>query len=167
MRSSVSKNRVLRLALALAAAAVLLVGCGAADSQQAAMTVSPSAQATLDAAQAAFAPAGPALGSQQAGDLLAWLSSDPVQPVQGDALIDAYLVGLDGRPITDARVTLDTDMTNMSHGLYLVEAQGVGDGHYVGQVHFSMPGPWRVIAVVERPGQETAKMRFKFSVNRR
>ena len=30
--------------------------------------------------------------------------------------MDAYLVGTDGQPVTDAKVTFDTDMTNMSHG---------------------------------------------------
>ena len=79
--------------------------------------------------------------------------------------MDAYLLGAEGQPVTDAKVTFDTDMTNMSHGPYLVTAEPAGDGHYVGQVHFSMPGPWRVIAIVERPGRETAKLRFEFTVN--
>jgi hypothetical protein len=165
MLTNMRKLNRLGLALAVAAAVGLLAACGATDSQQAAVTLSPSTAATLDAAQAALAPAGSTLGSQRTENLLAWLSSDPVQPVRGAAEMDVYLVGTDGQPITDARVTFDTDMTNMSHGLYLVEAQPVGDGHYAGQVRFSMPGPWRVIAIVERPGQETARLRFKFSVN--
>lgn len=153
------------LALAAAVAMVLLAACGAADSQQEAVTVSPSAAATLSAAQAAFAPAGTTLGVQTQGDVIGWLSSAPTQPVRGAAQMDVYLVGADGKPVSGAKVTLDTDMTNMSHGPYLVEAQPVGGGHYAGQVNFSMPGPWRVIAIVERPGQATAKLRFNFSVN--
>ena len=85
-------------------------------------------------------------------------------PSRGDARIDAYLVHLDGQPIDDATVTFDTDMTNMSHGQYLVTASPAGNGHYVGQVHFLMPGPWRVIAVVERPGQAALRLRFEFTV---
>jgi hypothetical protein len=155
----------LRFVLTLLVAVTLLAGCRAADSQQAAISLSPSDQATSDVAEAALAPTGPTLGSQRHGDLLAWLSSHPSQPVKGTSQIDVYLVGTDGQPVSDATVTFDTDMTNMSHGPYLVDAQPKGDGHYVGQVHFSMPGPWRVIAVVDRPGHETAKLRFKFSVN--
>ncbi len=79
--------------------------------------------------------------------------------------MDAYLVASGGQAITDAKVTFDSDMTNMSHGKYLVEAQPAGDGHYRGNVHFSMPGPWRVIAVVERPGQEPVRLRFEFTVD--
>jgi len=30
-----------------------------------------------------------------------------------------------------------------------------------------MPGPWRVIAVIERPSRETVKLRFEFKVNAR
>lgn len=161
-----SRNGWMKLAVVTAATAMLLVGCGAAGSQQAMMLGAPAEAPALSAAEQALAPAGPTLGGQRQGDVLAWLSSDPSQPVRGEARMDAYLVGIDGKPITDAKVTFDTDMTNMSHGLYLVQTQATGDGHYVGPVHFSMPGPWRVIAVVERPGQETARLRFKFTVNR-
>ena len=154
----------LRLTAVALAIAVLLAACRVTDSQQAVVTLAP-AEATLDAAQAALAPPGPSLATQRQGDIFAWLISNPEQPGRGTAELDAYLVGTDGQPITDAKVTFDTDMTNMSHGLYLVEAQPAGGGHYAGSVHFSMPGPWRVIAIVERPGRDTAKLRFEFRVN--
>ena len=118
----------------------------------------------LDAV-ASLAPAGPTLGGQRAGDLLVWLASKPETPEPGDATIDAYVVQPDGHPIDNATVTFDTDMTNMSHGKYLVPTRPTTTGHYVGQVHFLMPGPWRVIAVVERPGNETIKLRFEFDVS--
>jgi hypothetical protein len=160
-----SKIGWISLALVAVAAGVLLAACGGMNSRQAAVTIASPAEATLDSVQAALAPAGPTLGSQRQGDVLAWLRSDPAQPRRGTAAMDAYLVDTQGQPIADAKVTFDTDMTNMSHGLYLVPAQPAGDGHYVGEVHFSMPGPWRVIAVVERPGRETTKLRFEFQVN--
>ena len=56
-------------------------------------------------------------------------------------------------------------MTNMSHGLYLVATEPAGIGHYAGDVHFSMPGPWRVITIIERPGLQTVRLRFEFRVN--
>ncbi len=160
-------RRYLILSLLLVAVLALLAACAATPSLQtptvSALTPAP---ASVSAQQSALAPAGPTLGSQRSGDLQAWLSSDPVQPKRGEAQMDAFLLGAGGQPVTDAKVTFDIDMTNMSHGLNQVVAEPAGDGHYRGQVHFAMPGPWRVIAIVERPGQETAKMRFEFTVNR-
>ena len=149
-------------AVILLAALVALLGpaaCGSAPGK------SVEVAAALEPAQQALGPAGPTLGGLRQGDVLAWLSSNPAQPITGVAELDAYLVGVDGEPVADATVTFDTDMTNMSHGLYLVESQPVGDGHYTGRINFSMPGPWRVIAVVERPGHETQRIRFEFKVN--
>ena len=142
--------------LAIAAA------CGPVASQGPSPTGSPSS--SLSTEQAAFAPAGPTLGGQRAGDVLAWLASTPELPRQGDARIDAYVVGLDGRPMDDVSVVFDTDMTNMSHGKYLVVTEPAGNGHYAGQVHFLMPGPWRIIAAIERPGRDPLKLRFEFTV---
>ncbi len=134
-------------------------------SQRAATNARPEAASTLDPFQQALAPEGSTLGVKRQDEMLVWLSSKPAQPARGAAEIDAYLVSTDGQPVTAAKVTFDTDMTNMSHGQYLVPAQPAGDGHYVGQVHFSMPGPWRVIAIVERAGHEPARVRFEFSVS--
>lgn len=159
-----SKTGRIWFALAAAAVLALLAACAATPSQQASTVSAPAPAAAL--VQGAPAPAGPTLGSLRSGELQAWLSSDPAQPRPGEAEMDAYLLGPEGQPVTDAKVTFDIDMTNMSHGLNQVVAEPAGDGHYFGQVHFGMPGPWRVIAIVERPGQETAKMRFEFMVNR-
>jgi hypothetical protein len=126
-----------------------------------------SARTALSASTAIAAPAGlsPLTAGQQSGDLKVWLSSRPEQPVQGTADIEASLQGVDGKPLTGARVTFDTDMTNMSHGTYLVQADESGDGQYAGKVHFSMPGPWRIITTIDRPGAATVRLRFEFRVN--
>ena len=160
-------QRNLILSLLLVAALALLAACAATPSLQTPTgpTPTPPTPAPVSA-QSALAPAGPTLGSQQSDGLQVWLSSDPAQPKRGEAQMDAFLLGAGGEPVTDAKVTFDIDMTNMSHGLNQVVAEPAGDGHYRGQVRFAMPGPWRVIAIVERPGQETAKMRFEFTVNR-
>jgi hypothetical protein len=150
--------------LAMIAVLVFAAAC-AASSRQTAQISTTAADATLDASQEALAPAGPTLGGLRHGDILVWLSSRPARLLPGAAEMDAYLVGTEGQPVTDARVTFDTDMTNMSHGLYRVPAEPAGQGHYVGKVRFLMPGPWRVIAIVERPGQETVQLRFEFTVH--
>jgi hypothetical protein len=154
----------LGLALATVATCALAAACSGGPARTAEPATRRVPVATLDASQATMAPPGPLLGSQRHGELVVWLSSTPAQPLEGSAEIDAYLAETGGGCITDARVTFDTDMTNMSHGLYLVAAEPVGNGHYVGRVHFSMPGPWRIITIVERPGQERARLRFEFRV---
>jgi hypothetical protein len=152
------------LALAVTCAIALVAGCEAARPAGASPSAPSTSSSIVEPSLIALAPAGTTLGGQRAGDVLMWLASTPTQPTAGEASFDAYLVGLDGRPLDDAKVTLDTDMTNMSHGKYLVPAEPSGDGHYVGRVHFSMPGPWRILALVERPGEAPVKLRFEFTV---
>ena len=156
--------QTLRLALAATCMVALTASCTAAASAPVPDPTPPASIGAL-AAEASLAPPGPTLGGQRAGDVLVWLASTPGQPRHGEAMIDAYAVAPDGRPIDDAKVTFDTDMTNMSHGQYLVVAEPAGNGHYVGLVHFSMPGPWRIITIVERPGNEAVKLRFEFDVS--
>jgi hypothetical protein len=153
------------VAIAAVAVSALATGCGALGSRRAEAIAPASPSLQLDSAQAALAPPGPALGVQQSGEVLAWLSSKPAQPVRGTAELDAYLVTTDGQPVIDATVAFDSDMTNMSHGLNLVKARPNSAGHYSGSVRFQMPGPWRVIAIVDRPGQQTMRLRFTFNVN--
>ena len=120
------------------------------------------------AAGEAGAPAEPLLApGQQSGDLRAWLLSAPPQPGAGNAQVEMVLSGGDGRPVEGATVTYDTDMTNMSHGLYVVQAAPTAPGRYGARVHFSMPGPWRIITSVERPGQPPVRLRFEFTVQNR
>ncbi len=157
--------KLLRSATSLCVTLVLLTACNATGSVPSGSKALSAAIPIAAGTQVPAAPAGPLLADgQRAGDLLAWLSSTPAEPVAGNAQLDAYLTDSTGKPLSDLRVTYDTDMTNMSHGLYLVPAEPAGDGHYVGRVHFSMPGPWRVITIVERPGLQTVRLRFEFRV---
>ncbi|MBK8050352.1 MAG: FixH family protein [Anaerolineales bacterium] len=159
-------KRIFARMIAALVLAVLAAGCspaGAGAFQSGGTEQEPAP--TLSPAENALAPSTPTLGgSQRSGDVLGWLSSTPAQPVVGTAEMDVFLIDGNQQPITDAKVTFDTDMTNAGHGEYLVSAEPAGDGHYRGPIHYSMQGPWRVIAIVERPGQEIAKLRFDFRV---
>ena len=154
-----------RLVLGLLAILAFTAACGASGAASSgAKALSPATPIAADVAMPA-APAGPFLApGQQTGDVMVWLSSTPVQPAAGNAQLVTTLIGRDGQPISDARVTYDTDMTNMSHGPYLVVAEPSEAGHYAGKVHFSMAGPWRVITIIERPGQPPVRLRFEFRV---
>ena len=153
--------------LAAGAFLAMLAGCSPAMPGHSGTDMQQAPAAESEAALEAQAPAGTILARQQTATLQAWLSCDPTQPIRGTADMDAYLMDMDGQPVTNAQVTFDIDMTNMSHGKYLAPTEPAGEGHYVGDVHFSMPGPWRIITLIERPGHETATVRFEFSVNRR
>jgi hypothetical protein len=158
-----------RFELMLCCLAVLVfsASCSASGPSTGAKALSPSSPIAADVALPA-APDGSFLApGQQTKDLLVWLSSTPEQPLAGNAQLVTTLLTPNGEPIDTAKVTYDTDMTNMSHGLYLVEAVPSGTGRYEGKVHFSMPGPWRVITTIERPGAAPVHLRFDFRVGGR
>jgi len=120
----------------------------------------------LSSSQRVF-PSGPTLGggSKQVGDVIVWLSSTPNPPVRGENVLEALVTDLNGQPVTDAKISFDIDMTNMSHGKYVVVATPIENGRYSGTVSFRMPGPWRIIVSVERSGQSIERVRFDFTVN--
>lgn len=99
----------------------------------------------------------------RAGDYAVWLTSANA-PKRGTAQLDAVVLDKDNQPVTDATVSFDIDMTNMSHGKNVIKTTAAGDGHYAGDVHFMMGGPWRVIVIIERGGQAPVNARFNFNV---
>lgn len=105
----------------------------------------------------------PALGGKQSGGLLVWVFSIPNPPNRGDNSLEALIFDADGQPVSDAVITFDIDMTNMSHGKNVTAAESLGDGRYSGEVFFLMPGPWRVIVGIEHAGQTTT-VGFDFMV---
>jgi hypothetical protein len=144
-------------------AGLWIAGCSTATP---APTVVPTAPSQVHVAPPT-ATVGAPLGSQQGNDLVIVLTGNPALPVRGRNVLDALVTDAAGRPVTDAQVSFDLDMTTMSHGLNIVPAQPTGDGHYAGQVFFMMPGPWRVITVIERPDKPVERIRFNFNVQLR
>ncbi len=116
-------------------------------------------------ANGSLALAPSTLGKLVSANFVVRLSSTPTPPVRGISILEAVVTDTKGQPINDAQVSFDLDMTTMSHGKNIVAAAPQGNGRYVGQVRFMMPGPWRVIAVVEQPGHPAEQVRFDFNVN--
>jgi hypothetical protein len=107
---------------------------------------------------------GIALGDGlRVGEYAVWLSS-AAEPKRGAAQLEAVVLDKDNQPVTDAAVSFDIDMTNMSHGKNVIKTTAAGDGHYAGDVRFMMGGPWRVIVVIERANQTPVSARFNFNV---
>jgi hypothetical protein len=120
-------------------------------------------------APASPASTGPssAAGGKQAGPYTVSLKSAPSPAVRGSNALEVMVTDASGQPVSDAKVTLDLNMTNMNMGKYTVVATPAGSGRYTSNVSYSMGGPWRVTVTVERAGQAAASARFDFSVNQR
>jgi len=156
------KSHLIRLAVVSLFTLLLLVSSAACASSQVAAGKQPAAAQIL-------APTSPAtqalaLGSKQAGNLTVSLFSNPNPPIRGNNAFEAFVTDAQGQPVSDAKLSFDIDMTNMSHGKNVVTASPLGEGHYSATINLFMPGPWRVIVIVERAGQ-TETARFDFNVN--
>ena len=138
--------------------AMVAAGCAGTS------TTTTSAPLPAGALPAEVKLTGTALGDGlRVGDYAIWLASAEA-PKRGTAQLEAVVLDKDNRPVTDAAVSFDIDMTNMSHGKNVIKTEAAGDGHYAGEVHFMMGGPWRVIVVIERPNQAPVSARFNFNV---
>ena len=136
---------------------VMIAGC-------AATTTTTSGPLPIDSVPADVKLYGVALGNGlRMGDYAVWLTSAEA-PKRGTAQLDAVVMDKDNLPVTDATVSFDIDMTNMSHGKNVIKTTATGDGHYAGEVHFMMGGPWRVIVVIERGAAAPVNVRFNFNV---
>lgn len=151
-------SRLMILAFALMSLG-LAVSCASVSNGPSSATPSASVATTiLDSSSAPIPEVAqpPAWASKQSGDLVVWIFSAPTPPVRGNDTLEAFVTDASGQPIADAEVSFDIDMTNMSHGKNVVTASSLGDGHYSAQLHFLMPGPWRVIVGIQRGGQQTS-----------
>jgi hypothetical protein len=165
-KSSGARLRTTTIIMAVGVIFLLLVAVAFASSGGS--KTSPAA-ASAPATVQGLAPRGAVLGkgSQQIGDLTVWLTAPSKSPARGQNTVEALIVNSAGQAVNDATVSFDLDMTNMSHGRNVVEAPRVGDGRYESNVFFMMPGPWRIIAAVERGGKPVGSARFDFNVNLR
>lgn len=104
------------------------------------------------------------LGGKQVDDLSVWLYSKPDPESRANKELKVYITDSNQLPVSDAQISFDIDMTNMSHGKNIVEAESLGEGYYAGTAHFQMPGPWRAIVNINRAGT-TSTIRFDFNVS--
>lgn len=159
-----SRHAELALFVILAAALVVSGGCTSSTPISAAPPAQAQSAQSSPPAAAGRASLG---GTRQAADLTITLYSAPNPPIRGTDVLEAVITDAQGQPVTDAQVAFDLDMTNMSHGKNIVAAASQGNGRYAGRAFFMMPGPWRVITFVARPGQPAVQARFDFQVRLR
>lgn len=68
------------------------------------------------------------------------------------------------QPVSNAHVTLASNMETMDMGTDHQEARSSGNGKYLAHVQFSMSGPWAVQVAISSPRTPTAIAMFEVSV---
>lgn len=67
--------------------------------------------------------------------------------------------------IDDLAITIEPEMPTMGHGSPQNEnPTGTGGGHYLGNVNFTMAGPWTVTATASQGGEPLGEVVFEFEV---
>lgn len=86
---------------------------------------------------------------------------DPVR--MGPATFIITVKDTKGKPVKDATVSFDLNMTEMNMGTQQGTATSQGDGTYAATGRLSMQGPWRVSTQVKMPDGKV--MNKDFTVN--
>ena len=63
--------------------------------------------------------------------------------------------------VTNARVSVESNMETMDMGTDIANAQSQGDGTYHVPVQFAMDGPWRIRVLIAVPGSNTESATFE------
>ncbi len=157
-------RRRLKRALAIAAclgAAVLL--CASLMSFFAPPIVFPNVHYSQNPGSPA---APPAAQTKTAGNLLVTLQVAPARVDEANT-VTVTLKDSSGRPVTDAKVQLSTNMEIMDMGTASKSISG-GKPAYVATFAsgeaFDMEGVWDIFVRVERPGQQPLQVQFQVTV---
>jgi hypothetical protein len=101
----------------------------------------------------------------QAGPYHVTLQVNPNPPstTEPATLSIQVLLNASQQPVTNALVTLVSNMETMDMGIDQVKAESQGNGMYLASVQFSMSGSWRVQVIISLPGGEkqTASATFE------
>ena len=86
------------------------------------------------------------------------LTTEPSPLRPGKAKFMINVQDSDGKPVDNAKVSFDLNMTTMNMGTQRGEAVAQGDGQYVAQGNLTMLGPWRVsVVAVMSDGSKQSK----------
>lgn len=106
----------------------------------------------------------PTLGTSSGTDSGIVLSTNPnpLRPGQATFIIDVK--DNSGKPVDNAVVSFDINMTAMNMGTQQGTATPQGSGRYSAVGNMSMRGPWRVRTTVKMPDGSTQKKDFSVNV---
>ena len=88
---------------------------------------------------------------------------DPLQPGPATFMIDVK--DKTGKPVDNATVFFDLNMTTMNMGTQQGSATAQGNGRYAASGQVSMRGPWRVSTKVTLPDGSVVSKDFTVNVN--
>ena len=99
----------------------------------------------------------------QAGPYLVTLQVHPNPPlITQPATLTVQLVNnASHEPVTNAQVTLESDMESMDMGTNQADASLQGNSIYVARVQFSMSGLWQIRVDIAIPGSKTVSAVFE------
>ncbi|MEA3337071.1 MAG: copper chaperone PCu(A)C [Chloroflexota bacterium] len=103
------------------------------------------------------------------GSKLFLMAVQPIAPGVGAQPFEVYAMqkasATDWPPVDDLDMEITPWMPTMDHGSTNNENPvSIGNGHYLGQVNFSMSGPWTVTVAAERGGNFPGEVVFEFDV---
>ena len=87
---------------------------------------------------------------------------DPLQPGPATFMIDVK--DKTGKPVDNANVFFDLNMTTMNMGTQQGNATSQGNGRYAAAGRMSMRGPWRVSTKVTMPDGSVVNKNFTVNV---
>ncbi len=89
------------------------------------------------------------------------VNPNPPSITQPATLSIQVLSATSQQPVSNAHVTLESDMETMDMGTDRADAHSQGDGTYLATVQFSMSGPWQIRVIVAVPGAKPASVLFE------
>lgn len=98
------------------------------------------------------------------GDYQLSFVTSPNPPIAGKDLLTITVEDSAGKPIDDATVTFDINMTTMNMGAQNGTATPQGNGTYALYANFSMRGPWKVVTLVTLSDGQTLNKDFTLNV---
>jgi hypothetical protein len=107
---------------------------------------------------------GGAAGSDATEQLQVSLITEPDHPRTGPVTLIVEVRDGQGSPVDGARVSVEVDHVGMAHGGIKGELAAQGSGRYRATGSLSMPGIWRAVVRVDRPGRPTQTRTFDLQV---
>lgn len=92
------------------------------------------------------------------------LSTDPNPLRTGPATFMIDVKDKSGKPVDNATVSFDLNMTSMNMGTQQGNAASLGNGRYAAKGRMSMRGPWRVSTTVKMPDGSSESKDFTVNV---
>lgn len=103
-------------------------------------------------------------GASSGGNSAISLSTDPNPLRPGKATFMIDVKDKNGKPVDNATVSFDLNMTAMNMGTQRGDATSQGNGRYSAAGSISMRGPWRVRTTVKMPDGSTENKDFTVNV---